>query len=101
LDAVCDIGGEIYVIDFKTDKQVSETYPMQIAAYLEAYNSGEGKATSAGILRLPKDGKEFEWLDYSKKLEMNYKAFCGLLSFYYHAKKRRLKNNPRVQEIWG
>lgn len=101
LDAVCDIGGDIYVIDFKTDKQVSETYPMQIAAYLKAYNSEGGKATHAGILRLPKDGQGFDWLDYTERLETNYEAFCGLLWFYYHAKKRRLKNNPRVMEIWG
>lgn len=101
LDAVCDIDGKIYVIDFKTDKQISDTYPLQISAYQSAYNLSGGRATNQGILRLPKNGDPFEWVDYSDKYERSLMAFRGLLMFYYNFKKRRLKDNPVIKRIWG
>lgn len=106
LDAVCNIGGDIFVIDFKTDKQISDTYPMQISAYQEAYNmmqeeSNGMRANSQGILRLPKNGDVFEWIDYSAEFERNLIAFAGLLQYYYYSKKRRLKNNKLIKKIWN
>lgn len=106
LDAVCNIGGCTYVIDFKTDKQISDTYPLQISAYQEAYNlmqdqSNGMRANAQGILRLPKNGDTFEWIDYTDSYERNMIAFAGLLQYYYYSKKRRLKNNPVVKRIWN
>lgn len=108
LDAVCMIDEKIYVIDFKTDKQISDTYPMQISAYKEAYNlmldqlnSPLSRASHQGILRLPKNGDSFEWVDYSEEYEKSLCAFSGLLKYYYYSKKRRLKNNPQIKAIWN
>jgi hypothetical protein len=41
VDLVCRIDGVVYVIDFKTSKQVWKEYELQISAYRHALESGE------------------------------------------------------------
>ena len=63
-DLVCEIDGEVWVIDFKTSNNLQTTYELQTAIYSECYAECFGKvADRQGILWLksskrgPKEGK--------------------------------------------
>lgn len=43
IDAVAEIDGEVYVIDFKTSKVIGTDYEMQVSAYTQALRSGENE----------------------------------------------------------
>lgn len=97
LDAICEIDGKIYLIDFKTSTGFYPEYELQITAYLKAYNkTAEVKATNIGILRIDKNTGIPEFKEYEIK-ERIYQAFINLLDFFYNYKNRRLRNNPRVK----
>lgn len=101
-DAVAVINGHRYLIDFKTAKGIYDEYRMQLAAYRLAWNeSNFDKIENVAILRLDKETGEPEFKDVTKDIERKEAAFLKLLDFYYAEKKRRLKNNPRVAEVWG
>ena len=51
IDAVAEIGGEIFFIDFKTSKVIGTDYEMQISAYAEAVKNGENTFASIDIKR--------------------------------------------------
>ena len=42
-DMVCEIDGELWVIDFKTSNHLQTTYDLQIAAYAKCYEECYGK----------------------------------------------------------
>ena len=98
-DAIAEVNGHLYLIDFKTSKGFYDDYKKQLAAYREAYNYSFGYSIeNIGCLRLDKDTGECEWKDYTKGADKAFDAFTSLLGFYYKDKKRRLNNNPRAKE---
>ena len=63
-DLVCEIDGEVWIIDFKFSNHIQTTYELQTAVYTECYKECFGKmADKQGILWLksskrgPKEGK--------------------------------------------
>jgi len=95
-DAVAIINGTKYIIDWKTSKDIYPEYALQLAAY----RMTEGNNLNVAILRLDKETGEYEFKDMTKHIDKKEKAFLCLLDFYYHEKKRKLKNNKWVKEIW-
>jgi len=115
--------GEIVMVDFKTSKAVYDEYHMQVSAYKYARESlsgqyqiiferGQGsidnydlppiKIDKCAILRLDKVTGMPEYKERDpKKTEHDYSAFCALTNFYYQQKKRRLKDNPIVKNLWS
>lgn len=96
LDAICEIGGKKYLIDFKSSKAFYDGFDMQLAAYQVAAAEMGHDTEGCGILRLDKETGLPEWKDYSEKQEQAKGAFLALLKFYYLQKNRRLKNNPFI-----
>lgn len=58
VDFICEIGGETWIIDFKTSNHLHRTYDLQLASYVLAWEEmGRGKIDKAAIL----------WLKSSKR----------------------------------
>jgi len=111
-DAILEMNGNIYLVDFKTSKAIYDEYRDQIAAYLMAYRTSDqpeattevfkrvGDITNLGILRLDKETGAPEFVDTTFGMGERMRAFTSLVDYYYVAKKRRLKGNPFVQKYW-
>jgi len=58
IDAIVQINNAIYIVDFKTSKQISPEYIMQTASYMNIINSGYAKdlphINGIGIIRVDK-----------------------------------------------
>ena len=85
-DMVCEIDGELWVIDFKTSNQIQTTYELQTAVYTQCYKECYGKeVTRNGILWLkstkrgPKkdkmQGKGWEMVLPTRTQEENIEIF--------------------------
>lgn len=96
-DAIADINGYRYLVDFKTSKAIYDEYRKQLAAYRIAEESG----LDVAVLRLDKETGEPEFKDLSKNIEQHERSFLKLVDFFYSDKKRRLKNNPFVEYYHG
>jgi len=95
-DAIAIINGTKYLVDWKTSKSIYPEYALQLAAY----RLTEGNNLNVAILRLDKETGEYEFKDMTKHIEKKEQAFLSLLDFYYREKKRKLKNNKWVKELW-
>ena len=115
--------GYTVLVDFKTSKAIYDEYWLQNAAYREARNKLEGEHTiifergkggtftynldnihidKVAVLRLDKETGMPEYKERKEnRMHNDYMAFKSLVDHYYYAKKRRLKNNHIVKEIWG
>src|SRR3990167_634152 len=64
VDAVAEVDDVLTVVDFKTSSQISDEYFLQTSAYWllldENLVEGEKRPEQRLILRIPKDGSEFE-----------------------------------------
>lgn len=95
LDALIDIGGKIYLIDFKTSNHVTFTYFLQLAAYIYMLRREENIYVDGVIvLQLNKKTPEFNeyLLDFSiesHNLFMNncINTFLSLVYSYYNIYK--------------
>ena len=94
-DLIAEIGGNTYILDWKTSKQISTEYYLQTSAYMWAINNGycsEIKHVDGiGIVRLNKDNPGFEesFLLYNNPVHASYiddyiRAFGSLLQSYYN-----------------
>lgn len=115
--------GKVKLLDFKTSKSFYDTMYLQVAAYkisleftygeYEIFFSRDGNEMTykynlpkisideCEIVRLDKlTGKPEVKIISGRKLEYSEKCFESLVRFYYFYKKRRLKNNPIVKELW-
>jgi hypothetical protein len=52
IDYICEIGGALYIIDFKTGQYIWASQELQISAYKRAYNAPQGSNVSLAILQL-------------------------------------------------
>ena len=93
-DAIAEIAGNIYLIDFKTSKAVYDEYRYQLAAYQKC----RPDVPNVAVLRLDKETGEPEFKDLSYRLDVSKRAFERCTDLYYALKRRRLKNNPRAKE---
>lgn len=96
IDCIMQINGAIYIVDFKTSKQISYEYIIQTCAYMWIVNNGYFSEIShidgIGIIRIDKEKKgKFEDLflnehiPYQKEIINHYIAgFGSLLNAYYH-----------------
>lgn len=95
IDCICRINGKVYIVDFKTSKQISPEYLLQVCAYTWICNSGYipniPHIDGVGIIRVDKESKhKFEdlFLNYNIPWQAdiidNYiKDFGVLLQSYY------------------
>lgn len=117
-----DKDGNVVMVDFKTSKAVYDEYWFQLAAYRECRHVAYGEyevffkrgqtATykydlpkihidDVAVLRLDKETGLPEYkIRKRERVAKDYWSFFSLVDHYYHAKKRRLKNNPIVANIW-
>lgn len=95
-DAIAIINGTKYILDWKTSKAIYPEYALQLAAY----RLTEGNNLNVAVLRLDKETGDYEFKDMTKHIEKKEQAFLSLLDFYYREKKRKLKNNKWVTEVW-
>ena len=81
LDFIAKINGKITLGDFKTSSMISEDYYLQTAAYqncVEPLIYGDEKIEQRAILRIPKDGKEFEYQVVPTPYEFDRDTFLHL-----------------------
>jgi len=100
-DILCRLGGQLYILDIKTGKAIYDSFKLQLAGYTGALLEMINEIAKVAVLRLDKETGEYEFKDFSKNIENAMFAFYSLVDFFYAEKKRRLKNNPRVKNIWG
>jgi len=78
LDALAIVNGIPTLIDFKTSNQISKDYFIQTAAYDLALDEMGVKTWQRLILRIPKDGSDFEALIVPTPLDLDRAAFLSL-----------------------
>ncbi len=118
-----DKNGQTVIVDFKTSSAIYDEYWLQISAYRIAREMMYGEYTiefergetatfnfdlprieidKSAILRLDKKTGMPEYVIRDDiKSAHDYLAFLTLTDFYYQHKKRRLKGNHIVKQIWG
>ena len=96
IDCIMKINGAIYIIDFKTSKQISYEYIIQTCAYMWLINNGFFPEIShidgVGIIRVDKEKEgKFEdlflneYTPYQKEIIDQYiRGFGSLLNSYYN-----------------
>jgi hypothetical protein len=78
LDALAIVDGIPSLIDFKTSNQISKDYFIQTAGYHIALEEMGLRMWQRIILRIPKDGSEFEALVVPTPLDLDISAFLAL-----------------------
>ncbi len=105
LDAIAVVNGVPFILDYKTSNYLGDEYKLQLAAYwlaaMEMRLCQLEQPPRIGVLRLDKEDGSYEFRDFTENIQTRVKCFISLLDAYYLMKKRRLKNNRRVKEIWG
>ena len=79
IDAVAAVDNKLALIDFKTSSQISDDYFLQTAAYQIALEEmGLSTISQRMILRVPKDGSEFESMVVPTELDFDKEVFLHL-----------------------
>lgn len=82
LDALGYVNGELCIIDFKTSSGIFPEMFIQTSAYAKAVNEEDGtKIKTCYIVRVPKDGSEFE-VQKDDHMKLNFESFLGCLTNY-------------------
>lgn len=86
-DYICEIDGELWIIDFKTSKSLHDSMGLQLAAYRQAYEEMTGIRARTAILKLTtKTQKGWQFKEYNEPI----KPFLGLKAFF----DWEMKKNP-------
>lgn len=84
-DLIAEIDGTVFIIDWKTSKKVSLTYPLQLSAYAHMASKQLKMPIDNGVIvRVPNDPKadpQFEVTQY-RELKKYFKIFSAGLVFY-------------------
>ena len=72
LDALASIDGLLYLVDFKTSSQLSESYLLQAAGYDIMLREMGVTVQGYLIIRIPKDGKPAETLTVTNRNDMDF-----------------------------
>lgn len=99
VDAVANINGITTVLDFKTSNQISEDVALQTAAYefLVHKNCDDPeRKLQRAVLRIPKDGQDFEYQRIDTDYEFDLKTFLSMREVHrwnLYIKNRFTKDN--------
>jgi hypothetical protein len=77
LDAIARIGNKIWILDFKTSKNVYNEYGLQLCAYKQAVEEQGKKIDSMAIVHLKNTGK-FSFLEFND----DFKVFLHALELW-------------------
>lgn len=92
LDLLCIIDDQPWVVDFKTSKNLSDQYGLQLAAYRQAVREQTGLKAKTAVLKLTdKTKKGWQWKPYNEPL----KPFLGLKAYF----DWEFKKNP-PKPVW-
>ena len=94
-----ECNGRAHELIFKETIEVEGQKEERIQEYIVEYPSVD--IDGLAVLRLDKQTGEPEFKDMTKHWDNKLRSFHKLVDYYYYDKKRRLKNNHRVKEIWG
>lgn len=78
LDSLAVVDDVITLVDFKTSNQISKDYALQTAAYQIALEEMGQEVDERLVLRIPKDGKEFEAWVVPTPFDLDKQTFLGL-----------------------
>ena len=78
LDSLAFVDGKLSLIDFKTSSHIDEGYFLQTAGYAMCLEDMGIPVEQRIILRLPKDGDDFEAVLVETDYELDKKAFLNL-----------------------
>ena len=94
-DLICEIDGELWVIDFKTSNHLQTTYDLQSSAYAQMYKECYGKtADRIGVLWLKSKsrgvdnsgkrlkGKKWEMFESPRTQEENLEIFKSVKNIF-------------------
>lgn len=95
IDCICVINGKVYIVDFKTSKQISYEYVIQTVAYMwiinNEYCEDIDHVDGIGIIRIDKEKEKFEDLflnihipEQKNIIDQFVSGFGTLLMSYYH-----------------
>lgn len=90
-DAIAEINGKLYMVDFKSSKGLYLTMRYQTAAYTKAWNEEfpDKKIVNRYILKLGKDDGEFKAVAFEneQQLEEDFQGFLACLTLKNHDKQ--------------
>jgi hypothetical protein len=100
LDALAVIDEAIVLVDFKTSNQISSDYFIQTSAYQIALEEMGQAVDSRLILRIPKDGKDFEALTVPTPYDLDAMTFTALRQVQRW--RSFVDNEERgIKDTWG
>jgi len=87
-DALAEIEGKVYLIDFKTSTSVKDSFSIQLLAYKKAHESmgKTPKVDKMAVLWTPKEGDKYEFVVYDKDEKLEWELFKSALMFCNHFK---------------
>lgn len=89
VDLICRIGGETFLVDFKTTSKINHMLTrVQLEAYAQALNSFGINVDRKAILQLKKDGK-YSFERYEKNDSESWECFGALLTVEQYIKKHQ------------
>ncbi len=103
LDAIANINSILTLVDFKTSNQISQEYFLQTAGYQIALEEMGLVPLQRYILRIPKDGNEFEVCTVKTPYELDSMGFLALrqvqrvLSYYNNLNHEVKDENGKVK----
>lgn len=108
LDAIAYVDNIPSLMDFKTSNQISSDYFLQMAAYQIALEEMGFMPLQRIILRIPKDGNDFETitlpnnLENGNRLDLDKSGFLALrqmqrISSYYENENHGVKENGKIK----
>lgn len=81
-DFLGSVDGEKVIIDWKTSKKVYSNYPLQVSAYLYAYEQMSGESLDgAAVLCVTADGIKSKWFSREECLDL-FEYFCSARNLY-------------------
>lgn len=98
-DAIANVNGHRYLIDFKTSKGIWPEFSWQLCAYRQGYNEmyPDKPIENMAVLHLDKITAEPTFKPIESEIDRMTALFNNLVGAYYLLSNRRLKNNPFVK----
>ena len=85
IDAILQIDGALFLMDWKTSKDIYPEYWVQLSAYLDLLHGTDYEVDGVGILQIPKDNADWKYeieQSESEKMRNSYDYFLKCLNLY-------------------